>query len=227
MNSLKFDGTYNNEPFSIVTKSIGDSFKQDVDLEKSSDNVKLGFKESDPFSPISGLGEIAQILAREDGDASIASHARFTEAAKEFTERKLSELAYKETVIADLNSDERLGANPKVQSSYANIAIAQSNLKAGEKLFVIEDYSILDKKGKEVKNLKDFDAFTSLAKNSIIEDKSNIKALEFDGGLKVKGTFKGEKFTIVAKGYDNFNLNIRVKSCSDPVHKKCSYSANT
>lgn len=235
LNSLKFDGTYNNEPFSIVTKSIGDSFKQDVDLEKSSDNVKLGFKESDPFSPISGLGEIAQILAREDGDASIASHARFTEAAKEFTERKLSELAYKETVIADLNSDERLGANPKVQSSYANIAIAQSNLKAGEKLFVIEDYSILDKKGKEVKNLKDFDAFTSLAKNSIIEDKSNIKALEFDGGLKVKGTFKGEKFTVVAKGSDNFKLNIDVAKSSanvfDPKKKAISdlakFIANT
>lgn len=144
-------------------------------------------------------------------------------------------LHYKETVIADLNSDERLGANPKVQANYANIAIAQSNLKAGEKLFVIEDYSILDKKGKEVKNLTDFDAFTSLAKNSIIEDKSNIKALEFDGGLKVKGTFKGEKFTIVAKGYDNFNLNIDVAKSSanifDPKKKAISdlakFIANT
>lgn len=235
LNSLKFDGTYNNEPFSIVTKSIGDSFKQDVDLEKSSDNVKSGFKEGNQFSTISGLGEIAQILAREDGDASIASHARFSEAAKEFTERKLSELAYKEKVIADLNSDERLGANPKVQANYANIAIAQSGLKAGEKPFVIEDYSILDKKGKEVKNIKDFDAFTSLAKNSIIEDKSNIKALDFDGGLKVKGTFKGEKFTIVAKGSDNFNLNIDVAKSSanvfDPKKKAISdlakFIANT
>ena len=77
-----------------------------------------------------------------------------------------------------------------------------------------------------IKNLKDFDAFTSLAKNSIIEDKSNIKALEFDGGLKVKGTFKGEKFTIVAKGNDNFNLNIDVAKSSanvfDPKKKAIS-----
>ena len=53
--------------------------------------------------------------------------------------------------------------------------------------------------------------------NSKIEDKSNIKALEFDGELKLKGTFKGEKFTIVAKGYDNFNLNIDVAKSSANV----------
>lgn len=75
-----------------------------------------------------------------------------------------------------------------------------------------------------------FNEFTFLASNSKIEDKSNIKAIEFDGVLKLKGTFKGENFTIVAKGSDNFKLNIDVAKYSanvfDPKKKAISDLAN-
>ena len=46
---------------------------------------------------------------------------------------------------------------------------------------------------------------------------SNIKAIEFDGVLKLKGTFKGEKFTIVAK----YSANV-----FDPKKKAISDLAN-